>query len=135
MKNLVIILFLIVSVSVFGNQNPIKSNSAIEEVSWALESARWDYDQSMAIYFDEHYNSDELECDSRNHDEAVVLFRKAIKGFRDYFPDEDLPFSEALNGLKSIVSGSILEYCVADFDDVKVWQIYQGNEFLFSVEQ
>ena len=135
MKSLILILFLVLSLSAFGKSNPLKSNPAIEEVSWALESARWDYDQSMAVYFEEHFNSSELECESRSHNEAIELFSRAIKGFREYFPDEDLPFHDAQEGLHSIISGRVLEYCVADFDDVKVWQIYHGSDFLFSVEQ
>lgn len=135
MKNIILILFLIISASVFGKSNPVKSNRAIEEVSWALESARWDYDQAMAVHFDEHFNYNELNCELRSHSEAVALFGNAINGFRDYFPDEELPYRDALDGLQDIISGKDLDYCVADFDDVKVWQIYQGDDFLFSVEQ
>ncbi|WP_372654120.1 hypothetical protein [Halobacteriovorax sp.] len=135
MKNIILIIFLIISASVFGKSNPVKSNRAIEEVSWALESARWDYDQAMAVHFDELFDYKDLNCESRSHSEAVKLFGRAINGFRGYFPDEELPYRDALDGLQDIISGKNLEYCVGDFEDGKVWQIYQGSDFLFSVEQ
>ncbi|ATH08352.1 hypothetical protein BIY24_10450 [Halobacteriovorax marinus] len=134
MKNLIILLFLISSVSIFA-KNPVKSNRAIEEVSWALESARWDYDQAMTLNFEEFLGKDSLDCEMRSYDEAMTLIRKAIRGFRGYFPDEELPFSEALAALDSILAGQDLEYCLGEDYGTKVWQIYRGSEYLFSVEQ
>ncbi|PIK16153.1 hypothetical protein [Halobacteriovorax sp. JY17] len=135
MKSLILVLFLILSVSAFAKKNPVKSNAAIEEISWALESARWDYAQAMTVNFEESLDRVDLECEVRSHNEAIKLFGRAINGFRGYFPDEELPYSAALDGLSSILSGSELDYCATDFDGVKVWQIYLGEEYLFSVEQ
>lgn len=137
MRNLIVILFLIVSVSVFGSEsnNPVKSNRAIEEVSWALEASKWDYDQAMAVSFYEVEDKSDLSCEIRGHQEAVKLFGRAINGFRNYFPDEELPYNAALQGLQSILSKGELEYCYLEYQGEKIWQIYLDNNFLFSVEQ
>ncbi|OUR99900.1 hypothetical protein A9Q84_02400 [Halobacteriovorax marinus] len=136
MRNFLFILILLLCANSFAvDTNPIKSVSAIEELSWALESSRWDYEQSMVISFDERSPISELNCERSDHSELVLLFNNAISRYRNYFPDEDLPYVSALTELKRILTGKVLEYCLIQEADQKVWQVYLDSDFLVSIEQ
>jgi len=136
MKAYAFIIFLIFSASSFAiDSNPIKSIQAIEEVSWALESSQWDYDQAMVISFDEIVDKSNLKCESSDHSELISLFSNAISRYRSYFPDEDLPYASAISSLERILSGKVLQYCLIEEADQKIWQVYLDSNFLVSVEQ
>lgn len=136
MKLYLLVLILLSCASSFAiDSNSIKSVSAIEEVSWALESSRWDYEQAMVISFDEIVDKSDLKCQRGDHSELISLFSNAISRYRNYLPDEDLPYAPAIAELEKILSGKVLQYCLIEKVDQKIWQVYLDSNFLISVEQ
>lgn len=136
MKSVVLILSLLLSISSFAlADSPIKSIPSIEEVSWALESSRWDIEESIYFSFDEIVDQEKMSCASKDKNELIALFKIAIEKYNNYFPDEELPFVQALLELDQFLSGKSLEYCSVDLEGEKILQVYFQSKFLVSIGQ
>jgi hypothetical protein len=135
-KSIILILSFILSVNIFANiDSPMKSIPSVEEVSWALESSRWDIEESIYFSFDEIEDPSKMNCESKDKSELIALFKIAIEKYSNYFPDEELPFKQALKELDQFLSGKVLEYCSMDLEEEKILQVYYNSNFLVSIGQ
>lgn len=136
MKSLILISILFLSVNVFANAQPsLKNIPSVEEVSWALESSRWDISDSIYFSFEEVEDPIKMICESKDKSEVIALFKLAIEKYNNYFPDEELPFQNALVELNQFLDGKVLEYCYMNLEDEKILQVYFNSNFLVSIGQ
>jgi hypothetical protein len=136
MKSMVLIAILFLGVNAFANARPsLKNIPSVEEVSWALESSRWDIEESIYFSFDEVEDPIKMNCESKDKSEVIALFELAIKKYNNYFPDEELPFKSALVELNNYLDRKVLEYCYMNIEDEKILQVYFNSNFLVSIGQ
>ena len=136
MKGLILIAILFLGVNAFANAQPsLKNIPSVEEVSWALESSRWDISDSIYFSFDEIEDPIKMVCESKDKSEVIALFKLAIEKYNNYFPDEDLPFNSALIELNNYLDGKVLEYCYMNLEEEKILQVYFNSKFLVSIGQ
>ncbi|WP_127717359.1 hypothetical protein [Halobacteriovorax sp. HLS] len=136
MKALILIIFLFIGANAIASDDvPLKSIPSIEEVSWALESSRWDIEESIYFSFEEVQDPSKMICSSKDKSEVISLFQIAFERFSNYYPDEELPYKKALKELNKYLDGKVLDYCYSEIDGEKILQVYYNSKFLVSIGQ
>jgi hypothetical protein len=92
---------------------------ALQEVLDAIYDASFDFDgvYSITHNFDFRVNVKDGKCTVVKDRHVLNHFARIFDEFRSFYPDEVLPYDEALVDLYHLVSGNEYEKCVKTYDE------------------
>lgn len=114
MKNRLTIIFVLNLLMIAGAQAleggiATKSRALFEVIS-AVEAARYDLPVSYELYQDNTGNSEE-KCSVVDAQEVVLAFEDMVSAYRVVFPDDELPYEQAIADFAALVGSSEYSHC------------------------
>lgn len=111
--SIILVLNLLTIASVQASEGRIVAKSrALFEVISAVEAARYDLPVSYEIR-DLNNTPATEECSEVVSSEVVSVFEEMLESYQSVFPDDELPYSEAIEDFKALVGPSNYNHCKA----------------------
>lgn len=94
-----------------GPKETFNDSRALMHVLDAIYDASFDFEGLYIITHNVEFLGEKKECKVVPTRTLVAHFEKIFEEFTSYYPDEQLPFDEALRDLKEIAQGSDFNRC------------------------
>lgn len=129
MKYAVLFFILIFSNNIFSNSeiNHLKDSEAIMQIMSFMHDNREDLVSIYHLSEQKISNVDLSKCNLVKSDSIAIEFKKSFKVILNKFPDEELPFAEAYNDMKSFLGKNDYYRCV--LSDSIYYQSNDGMKF------
>jgi hypothetical protein len=94
-----------------ASQKTFNDSGALTLVLDTIYDASFDFEGLYIIGHNMEFLSEKKDCEVVPTAGLVSHFKKIFKEFTSYYPDEELPYDEALSDLKEIAQGADFKRC------------------------
>lgn len=100
-------------------QETFHESGALMLVLDAIYDASFDFEGVYIVTHNIEFLTEKKECEVVETQALVDHFKKIFQEFISYYPDEQLPYDEALDDLREIAGGSEFKHCYERMENAR----------------